>query len=116
MPSAVVQKKFHSFTPTSAGRRFATKNGTAGTRRNSSSTSISVSWSAAFSRWIRPSLAAILADSVAPSPQRAARKIAIAPMVAAITLNAVPAIRPNRNPPVIDATAAPGSEKATITM
>jgi hypothetical protein len=115
MPSTVVSTKLRNRTPTSAGSRLATKNGTAGTSRIRNSTLISLSCSRCLSRFMRPSDVSIRAASVAPKPQRAARKIMIAPSEAAETLNVVPRTSPNRNPPVTEATAAPGSEKATIT-
>src|SRR6056297_425575 len=114
MPSTVVIAKFTNRTPTSAGRRFATKNGTAGTRRIRNRTLISLSCSPALIRLSVPSEVSMRAASVCPRPQRAARKIAKAPSEAAITLKAVPDTRPKRNPPVTEATAAPGREKATI--
>ena len=89
-------------------------NGTAGTSRSSKSTSISFCRSACFSICTRPSAASILAVSVAPSPQRAARKMPAAPMVAEITLNAVPVNSPNRNPPVTDRVTRMPSRRATM--
>jgi len=68
----------------------------------------------AFIRRTSPSEASMRAASRAPKPQRAARKIAVAPAVAASTLKSVPGKTPKRNPPVSVATVAPGREKATI--
>ena len=62
-----------------------------------------------------PSDASSLAPRRSPKPMRAARKIAVAPMVAAVTLRSAPGKVENRKPPVSVAMVAPGSEKATMT-
>ena len=46
----------------------------------------------------------------------AARKISVAPIVAATMLNKAPGKVAKRNPPVRVAMVAPGKEKATMTM
>jgi ApbE superfamily uncharacterized protein (UPF0280 family) len=61
-----------------------------------------------------PSEPSSFAPSRAPKLVCAARKIAVAPMVAAVMLKSAPGKVAKRNPPVSVAMVAPGSEKATI--
>ena len=91
------------------------KNGTAGTSRIRNSIDHWFSSIPSLILRIVPSELSILRPRLSPNPIRAARKIAVAPMVAAVTLNRAPGKVANRNPPVSVAMVAPGSEKATIT-
>ena len=91
--------------------RLATKNGTAGTRRSKKSTISRFPANPVLSFFSAPSEASILAANVAPNPQRAARKIATAPVDAAMTLNTYPASDRIEEPACDRCHCSPGQRK-----
>ena len=64
----------------------------------------------------RQSDALIRSAILFPKPFLAAKKIKLAPIVAAVTFRNVPKVNPNKKPPVKDAIGEPGKAKVTKVM
>jgi hypothetical protein len=112
IPKNVVHKKFFKLTPAIAGKILAIKKGTTGINRRSKRifTSLTLSCSTKilnltelFSNLLKKFL----------KPNLTAKNRSVAPRVADTIFNIKPTLSPNRNPPVIERTVAPGMEKVT---
>ncbi len=113
MPTSVVSRNVSVRTPTNAGMMLTRTKGNSGTRRRASR------YDQALRRMFSASFLACgpkRSREEPPKTVRAKRNTSVAPVVAPTTVSTVPAIGPNRNPPVRVRRNAPGSEKATTAM